>query len=119
MKTAPRPKPSATNAPPDSLSEAGKARWREIMAYWDIDDEKGRWLLQTAFTCQDEVDAADAVLAKEGSVILDRFGQSVAPPLVRQRHMARSQLLAALRVLGLSDDTGERRPVGRPPKLVR
>ena len=100
---------------PASLSPRAKARWQSIMQQWDIDDERGLALLEVALRAEDEMDAAEKLIAREGMILQDRFGRSYPHPAVRIRHAARAAMLQAFRTLGLAPETDKRLRLGRPP----
>ena len=106
--------------PPKDLSVAAKRWWREIEAEYGIEDAGGLLVLQSACEAFDRMRQAQAILAAEGLVTRDRFGQAKVHPAAIVERDSRAQLLAAIKQLNLDleplkDRPG--RPMGTPPLL--
>jgi P27 family predicted phage terminase small subunit len=99
-------------SPPTGLSPEAKAWWTRLQTEFGIEDPGGVTILSCAADALDRVRQAKAVIAKEGLVVQDRFGQQQAHPADRIERDSRAQLLACLRDLHL-DVEPIRRP-GRP-----
>ena len=110
---------SARNAegvapPPAHLTAEGKGWWRKICGEYDIADEAGLLLLQTALEAFDRMRSATRIVKREGASVRDRFGQPRAHPLLAVERDARAAMMAALRALNLDLEPVRDRP-GRPP----
>jgi P27 family predicted phage terminase small subunit len=106
MKTLHKP------SPPTGLSPEAKGWWTRLQTEFGIEDPAGLMILGSAAEALTRMRQAQAVIAKEGLVLQDRFGQSVAHPATRIERDGRAQMLACLRELHL-DVEPVRRP-GRP-----
>jgi P27 family predicted phage terminase small subunit len=95
--------------PPRHLSQPARAWFGKLRAEYGIEDSGGLALLTTAAEAWDRARDARILLAKEGAVVRDRFGQQVAHPAVRIENAARAQMLQALKQLALDVE-----PVKRP-----
>lgn len=87
---------------------------RQLADEYGIDDLAGQCLLVTfadayslELKCNDEI-------SKDGLVLKDRFGQKKSHPLIASARDARSQKLAALKMLNIDLEPVNDRP-GRPP----
>jgi P27 family predicted phage terminase small subunit len=103
--------------PPRHLSAPSKAWWRQIVS----DFELAPWQLRTlsaAGEAHDRMTEARELLAAEGIVLADRFGQSRAHPAVAIERDARTAYLRAVRELALEVDGPVSSPVSaRPPRI--
>lgn len=102
--------------PPRHLSREAKRLWREIQESYVIDDKAGTLLLQTALEAFDRMREYQAQIKKDGPVILDRFEQPKAHPLLATERDSRAQMLAALKALNLDREPlrdGPGRPGGK------
>lgn len=86
--------------------------WASITAAYSIEDEAGLLLLQTAMESFDRMRQAQAVIAKEGITINDRFGQPRQHPATLVERDAKNQLMKALAALHL--DLAPSDAVGAP-----
>lgn len=98
---------------PKHLSTPAKDWWRRIMQEFEIEDEAGRLLLQTALEAFDRMRDAQAAVERDGAAVKDRFDQVKPHPLLTTERDARSQMLAALKQLNLDVEPLRDRP-GRP-----
>ena len=99
---------------PTHLSTEAKRWWRKLVDEFDITDEGGFLVLQTALEAFDRMRAASVAIATDGLTVVDRFGQAKPHPLLSIERDARGQLLAGLKALNL--DLEPLRPApGRPP----
>ena len=98
---------------PKNLSDEAKRWWKKIVSGWELDDA-GFLVLENALESFDRMRQAQEMLAKEGLVTQDRFGQQKVHPAVLVERDAKAGLLRALRALNLQieplHDT-----TGRPP----
>jgi P27 family predicted phage terminase small subunit len=115
MKNFISPPPRLQTGPkaPKNLSDEAKRWWKKIVSGWELDDA-GFLVLENALECFDRMRQAQEMLAKEGLVTNDRFGQQKVHPAVLVERDAKAGLLRALRALNLQieplHDT-----TGRPP----
>jgi P27 family predicted phage terminase small subunit len=94
-------------SPPKHLSSEAKRLWTKLQSDFVIDDEAGKLILQSALEAFDRVQEARALLAKEGSVTRDRWGQAKQHPASLVEASARAQMHSALRLLKLAPDDVE------------
>ncbi len=88
-------------------------RWRKkILDGFQIDDDAGMLLLDSAMESFDEMRAAQAHIAEHGAVIVDRFKQLKQNPACLNLRDARTAMFRALRHLNL--DVQPPGPIGRP-----
>ena len=99
--------------PPKGLTREACRWWRRLIAEYEIGDEAGLLLLQTALESFDRMREAQAALAKDGLTVADRFGQVKVHPLTVVERDSRGQMLASLRALNLDLEPVQPRP-GRP-----
>ena len=107
--------PSKKPEVPRGLSKTAVRWWKRFQADYALDDAGGRLLLESALRQFDRAEEARAVIDKEGSTVVDRFGQRRAHPAAAIERDARSGLLGALRALNLDLvplKDGPGRPVG-------
>ena len=107
-------KKSGGGRPPRALSRSARAWYRKLTGEFDISDEAGRLLLLTAMHCLDRAEGARLQLDRDGTTVVDRWGQTKVHPLVNVERDARSGMLAALKALNLDIEPKRDRP-GRPP----
>jgi P27 family predicted phage terminase small subunit len=87
--------------PPKALSTEAKRLWRELIEEFCIDDAAGLLLLQTALESFDDMRNAQAVLAKDGAIVKDRFGQKRQHPATLVLRDSRNLMLRSLKALNL------------------
>jgi P27 family predicted phage terminase small subunit len=109
----PPPRLQTGPKPPKNLSDEAKRWWKKLVSGWELDDA-GFLVLENALESFDRMRQAQEMLAKEGLVTTDRFGQQKVHPAVLVERDAKAGLLRALRALNLQieplHDT-----TGRPP----
>jgi P27 family predicted phage terminase small subunit len=110
----PAPKAAANGIPPCPTGIVGEARalWDQVTNDWVL-DPAALTILDTACRALQQDHAAEALVAKEGLVTADRFGQQKAHPAVAVARDAKSTFLRAMKQLGL--DVEPLQSVGRPP----
>lgn len=86
---------------PPKLSREARRLWEHITSEYDIGDTVGRLLLQTALESFDRVRQAQKILARDGLVVKDRFGQPRQHPASLAERDAKLQMLRALHALNL------------------
>jgi P27 family predicted phage terminase small subunit len=107
----------ADPGPPRHLSKESKAWWKAIVADFELADWQHRTLTSAA-EAHDRMSEARELLAAEGIVLADRFGQSRAHPAVAIERDARTAYLRAVRELALEVDGPVSSPVSaRPPRI--
>ncbi|MBA2883066.1 P27 family predicted phage terminase small subunit [Desulfosalsimonas propionicica] len=100
---------------PKTLSREAAGWWRKLQAEYDIADEAGRLLLQTALESFDRMRECQGAIKKDGQVVKDRFGQDKPHPLLSAERDARAQLMQALKALNLDLEVTPHPGPGRPP----
>ncbi len=103
---------SKTKAPKHLTTEA-RALWDRLMKEYQIEDEAGLLILQTALEAFERMRGAQAVIAVEGLQVTDRFDQKKAHPLTVTERDSRAAMLAALKALNLDLEPLQER-AGRP-----
>lgn len=104
---------NSRNAPP-GLSVAARGWWKKLIAEYEIADQAGLLLLQTALEAFDRMKQAQKLIKQDGAVVNDRFGQPRAHPAATIERDARAAMLSALKALNL-DLEPLRDGAGRPP----
>jgi P27 family predicted phage terminase small subunit len=99
--------------PPSHLTTEAKSWWRKVVAEYEIADDTGLLLLQTALESFDRMRSAQRVIKREGQSIRDRFGFPRAHPLLTVERDSRAGMLAALKQMNLDLEPLADRP-GRP-----
>jgi phage terminase small subunit len=97
---------------PRGLSPAARRWWGVLVAEYHIDDAPGALLLETALVAWDRMQEARRTLAKEGTVLRDRFGQAKPHPACAVERDSRMGFLSALKALNL--DVEPLKGIGRP-----
>lgn len=93
--------------PPAHLSAESKKLWQRLFDDYALNDAAGLLLLQSACEAYDRLQEARKVLAKESSVIRDRWGQPKPHPAAGVERDARTQMHSALRLLKLEPGAEE------------
>jgi phage terminase small subunit len=109
----PLKKPRGGKSVPVGLSDSAAHWYRVLRAEFDIKDEAGRLLLETAMRAFDRGESARVLLERDGVVIADRWGQQKPHPAATIERDARAGMLAALKALNL-DVEPLRDKLGRP-----
>jgi phage terminase small subunit len=94
------------------LSPEALALRTRLLEEFVLDDAVAHALLQSAMESFTAIREAEAVIAKHGIVVADRWGQLRPNPAVAAERSARQAYLRALKLLGVTDDAPG--PVGRP-----
>ncbi|MEQ8813544.1 MAG: phage terminase small subunit P27 family [Thalassobaculum sp.] len=102
-----------TPSAPSHLSTEAKSWWRKVVTEYEISDDTGLLLLQTALESFDRMRSAQRVIKREGQSIRDRFGFPRAHPLLTVERDSRAGMLAALKQMNLDLEPLNDRP-GRP-----
>jgi P27 family predicted phage terminase small subunit len=93
-------KKSETPKPPTSLSRKARVWWGRITSEWTFGDAE-LLVLQTAMESFDRMAQAQELIAADGPVIEDRFGQKKQHPATFVERDSRASMLAALKQLKL------------------
>ena len=109
----PRKPRNPTMKPPAGIGDAAAAWWRSVQDEYGISDSAGMALLEQAALALDRAEQGRALLARDGLVQPDRFGQPKPHPACVIVRDAEASFRSALRDLRL--DVEPSRPVGRPP----
>ncbi len=83
---------SRRESPPKDLSRAAKDWHRRLTTEFEIQDEAGLLLLETAMRAYDRAETARALLERDGVTIADRWGQTKPHPAAAIERDARSGL---------------------------
>jgi P27 family predicted phage terminase small subunit len=96
--------PASKQSPtaPKHLSAEAKRLWAKLQTDFVIDDQAGLLILQSALEAFDRVQEARLILAKDGAVVRDRWGQAKQHPASLVEASARQQMHSALRLLKLA-----------------
>jgi phage terminase small subunit len=86
--------------PPRNLSKEARVWWQTIQSEWNL-DSTGILYLNTAMESFDTMRKSQAILDKEGLVIVDRFKVQRQHPATLILRDARNQMLKALAALNL------------------
>ncbi len=105
----PNKKPRA----PAGLGVPGRRFWGRITGAYGVPDP-ALDVLEQACRALDRAEECRAVIEAEGLVVLDRFDQSRAHPLLAAERDARSQFRMLFRELGLEEPEPPK-PLGRRP----
>ena len=90
-------------SPPEHLSAEATALWGEVLGDYELEAHHLR-ILQAACEALDRAAEARAAIERDGAYIEGRFGMKAHPALAIERD-SRTQLLRALRELGLDLET--------------
>lgn len=104
--------------PPGDLSPDARRKWLALRDEYEITDEAGLLYLTTACRFYDRMRQAQKIVAKEGTVTVDRFGQSKPHPAVTVERDAAQSMMRAFRALNLDVEPLHAKP-GRPPGTGR
>src|ERR1035438_6070419 len=99
---------------PKHLTAAGKKLFREISDEIDVSDRAASLLLMTLCEQFDRMNKARAIIAKDGVIIDDRFGQKRAHPACAIERDATAAMMRAWRLLGF--DQAPPGAIGRPAR---
>ena len=101
---------------PKHLSTEARRWWDRIAGEYDLGEDHGPLLLQTALEAFDRMRGCQKQIAKDGPMLPDRFGQLKAHPLLAAERDSRAQMMQAIKQLGL--DIEPPNPfMGRPPGI--
>ena len=87
--------------------------WSRMLSEYDLADEAGLMILQTALEAFDRMRGAQTAISKDGLVVRDRWGQTKPHPAASIERDARAQYLGALKQLNLDTEPLRDGP-GRP-----
>lgn len=100
--------------PPKYLGKAGKAFWLKTEAEYNFETEHEYKSLADACVCRDTIAKCRLLIADDGPVISDRFGQPKKHPALKAMHDSQRLFLSICRELQLSVADDE---ALRPPRL--
>jgi P27 family predicted phage terminase small subunit len=95
--------------PPKGLSPEARAFWNAVQQDFEIEEAASLRLLLTACQSLDRMRQAQALIAKDGIVVRDRFGQLQRHPAATIERDARSAMLHAIKQMNLNIQ-----PPGKP-----
>src|SRR5262249_14791465 len=99
--------------PPADLGDAGRRYWRKVLAEFVVEDHHHD-LLVAACRQLDRATQAREIVAQEGIVAMDRFGQAKCHPAVEVERSAHLAFLRLQREMALDVDIPEVRAPRRP-----
>ena len=99
--------------PPEHLSEASQAWWREVIDGYDLAGHDLK-LLELACGAYDRATEARAVIEREGITFETKSGDVKTHPAVLIENQARTSFARLVREMGL--DLAETSPDSRPPR---
>jgi hypothetical protein len=101
-------------------AEAAKLK-RDFLDHWDLTDPSGVAILNELCACFDRLADAKNLLAKNGHITVDRFGQQKLSPAAMAVNFETANYIRWTKALGLEVEGQDNRP-GRPdgfmPKAV-
>ena len=97
--------------PLKTLSKEAQNWWKRLVEDFELDDDAGLLLLQTAMEAFDDARRAQNQIAQDGAVVKDRFNQLRQHPAVLNLRDSRTAMLKALRQLNLDISPGN--PLGK------
>jgi P27 family predicted phage terminase small subunit len=83
------------------LSATAKSWWKKIISEYDIEDQAGLLILETAMRAMDRMTMASELIEEHGAVTVDKFGQLKANPACAVERDSRAAMMAALKSLNL------------------
>ncbi len=98
---------------PKHLSPEAATWWGRLTGEYQLDDDAGRLLLQTALEAFDRMRSCQAAILRDGELVKDRFEQLKPHPLLPTERDCRAQMMAALKALNLDLEPLRDAP-GRP-----
>jgi P27 family predicted phage terminase small subunit len=100
--------------PPAKLSAESKVWWKKLVAEFELDDA-GLMVLESALEAHDRVRQAQALIAKDGPVTEDRWGQKKMHPAVLIERDSKALVARLLKQLNLDLEPLQSpgRPAGR------
>ena len=94
-------------SPVTGLSAEARALHDRLVREWNITDGAGQAVLLVACQSLDRLRQAQAILAKEGILMTDRFGQSKPHPASTIEREARAGFISAMKCMNLDLDSLE------------
>jgi phage terminase small subunit len=104
--------PAERRSPPGYSAEARRL-WREVLRGWTL-DPPALAILDSVCRALMRVRQAQALIARDGIITTDRFGQAKPHPAVLVERDSKQTLLRNLRALNLDLEPLRDKP-GRPP----
>jgi phage terminase small subunit len=99
--------------PPSGYTPEARKLWQAVLEGWSI-DAAAMVLLDAACTALMRIRQAQALIAADGIVSTDRFGQAKPHPAVLVERDSKATLLQSLKALNLDLEPLRDKP-GRPP----
>lgn len=100
--------------PPRHLSKSARELWNKLHQEFDLSDTAASLLLESALSAWDRMEAARIILARQGLIVTDRFGQRQAHPAAAILRDSQAAFQRALRELHLDLEPLANRPGRRP-----
>ena len=100
--------------PPRHLSPEAKVLWRIALDLYDL-DEVARSVLAVGLEAHDRMRQAQALLKRDGLIVVDRFNQQKPNPAAIIERDSRTSYVKCLHMLGLDLEPlqGPGRPAGK------
>jgi hypothetical protein len=95
------PAPVAAIAPPRGLEKPERLLWQTIVMARDFTEPAPRAVLAEALAAHARARRCRAQIDRDGELILDRFGQQRAHPLLASEATASLQFTRSLKLLGV------------------
>ncbi|MCC7176066.1 MAG: hypothetical protein IT159_12790 [Bryobacterales bacterium] len=92
---------------PRRLSPEARKWYSAIVSEYAIEDRAGLLLLHQAAEAFDRLREAQAIIARDGLLVQDRFKQKKSHPLLLVERDSRLQLIKCLRMLNLDLEIGK------------
>ena len=106
-------KNSPGSRPHSCLSAEARALWRQLAKDYGLTDAAGQSILRVGLEAHDRMRECQQAIAKDGALLVDRFGQQKPHPLLAAERDARGQFLGAMRQLNFDVEPLRDGP-GRP-----
>jgi P27 family predicted phage terminase small subunit len=102
-------------SPPKHLSAESTRLWKQIHEEYVIEDRHGLMLLECALESLDRVRQAQEQIRQHGVCIVDRYDQLKTNPACAVERDQKTQMIGALKQLGLNTEVVPEKKPGRPP----
>jgi phage terminase small subunit len=99
--------------PPPHLGKPGAAFWRDVVTEYSIADSAGLALTTRAAEALDRLREAQAAIARDGAIVLDRYSKPRVHPAAALEKDSANAFLQAVKALRLDIDLPK--APGRPP----
>lgn len=104
---------SKQTPPPEHLSPAARSWFSRVCKEYSL-DETGEEIVRMAAELRDRAEHAREIVARDGGIINDRFGQPRENPAAKLERDSKIAFARLVRELGLASDESE---PDRPPRV--